>query len=92
MKVKAQRAVNNSFLIICIDSNSFLAAKVIKKLIETEKMMRKLRKVNKIVYAVLSLKRSRSHCFCSAMVIFELSSSMASSALRKGLTSRWESI
>lgn len=45
------------------------------------------------VYA-LTLARywSMSHCFCSGIVMWLLSRSMASSAWRSGDTSRWESI
>ena len=43
-------------------------------------------------FPAFSSNLSTSHCSCWAMVSCPLSSSMASSALRNGLTSRWLSI
>ena len=43
-------------------------------------------------FPTFSSNLSISHCSCWAMVSCPLSSSMASSALRNGLTSRWLSI
>ena len=47
---------------------------------------------NSFYSRMVSLNRSSNHCFCSAIVISELSSRSASSAFLSGLTSRWESM